>query len=119
MSDISNDSSSAMQPTGFADEVRGRQPHALDRELSTLLQDNYVVRDVRRGMADDARELPANWARIGKDDVRAAGLQPALMHDANSGFDASFYRNAQGAVVLAFTGKYGRASCRDRGGRCG
>src|SRR3546814_6803346 len=85
-----------MQPTGFADEVRGRQPHAIDRELSTLLQDNYVVSDVRRGMADDARELPANWARMGKDDVRAAGLDPALMHDAKSGFDASFYRNAQG-----------------------
>src|SRR3546814_21048958 len=60
--------------------------------------------DVRRGMADDARELPANWARMGKDDVRAAGLDPALMHDAKSGFDASFYRNAQGEVVLAFTG---------------
>src|SRR3546814_16397792 len=91
MSDISNDSSSAMQPTGFADEVRGRQPHAIDRELSTLLQDNYVVSAVRRGMAADARELPANWARIGKDDVRAAGLDPALMHDATGGFDASFY----------------------------
>src|SRR3546814_767654 len=108
MSDISNDSSSAMQPTGFADEVRGRQPHAIDRELSTLLQDNYVVSDVRRGMADDARELPANWARMGKDDVRAAGLDPALIHDAKSGFDASFYRNAQGEEVLAFT-------CTDEG----
>src|SRR3546814_16541088 len=104
MSDISNDSSSAMQPTGFADEVRGRQPHAIDRELSTLLQDNYVVSDVRRGMADDARALPANWARMGKDDVRAAGLDPELMHDAKSGFEASFYRNEPAEVVLAYTG---------------
>src|SRR3546814_6953245 len=85
MSDISNDSSSAMQPTGFADEVRGRQPHAIDRELSTLLQDNYVVSDVRRGMADDARDLPATWARLGKDDVGAAGLDPETgrEHDCN------------------------------------
>lgn len=104
MSDISNDSSSETQLTGFADEVRGRQPRAIDRELSTLLQDNYVVSDVRRGMADDAQELPASWARMSKDDVRAAGLDPALMHDAKSGFDASFYRNARGEVVLAFTG---------------
>src|SRR3546814_11563171 len=41
---------------------------------------------------------------MGKDVVRAAGRDPELMHDATSGFDASFYRNAQGGVVLAFTG---------------
>ena len=105
MSDTSNDSSPVTRPVSFADEVRGQQPHSLDRELSTLLQDNYVVSDLRRGLADeDTPGIPASWARMDEDDVRAAGLDPALMHDAKSGFDASFYRDAQGHVVLAFTG---------------
>ncbi|MFC3717019.1 XVIPCD domain-containing protein [Luteimonas soli] len=105
MSDTSNDSSPAARIASFADEVRGQQPHSIDRELSTLLQDNYVVSDLRRGLAEEgAPELPASWARMDEDDVRAAGLDPALMHDAKSGFDASFYKDAQGHVVLAFTG---------------
>lgn len=105
MSDFNNSSSPATHGTGFAGEIRGLQPHALDRDLSTLLQDNYVVADLRRGVAaGDAPPLPGTWTRMGKDDVRAAGIDPALMHNAKNGFDASFYRDARGHVVLAFTG---------------
>lgn len=104
MSGISDDVSSATHPVGFADGVRGQQPHAIDRDLSTLLQDNYVVSDSRRQRAGNAPELPGTWARMSEDEVRATGLDPGLMHDAKSGFDASFYRDAQGRVVLAFTG---------------
>jgi hypothetical protein len=104
MSGISDDISSAAHPAGFADAVRGQQPRAIDRDLSVLLQDNYVVSDSRRHRAGDAPDLPPTWARMSEDDVRAIGLDPALMHDARSGFDASFYRDGQGRVVLAFTG---------------
>ena len=105
MSDFNNGPSPATHGIGFVVEVRGRQPHALDRDLSALLQENYVVADLQRGVvAGDALQLPGTRTRTDKDDVRAAGIDPALMHNAKSGFDASFYRDARGHVVLAFTG---------------
>ena len=93
-----------MPHNGFADDVRGQQPHVVDREVSALLQDNYAVADLRRGMGGNAQQLPGTWARMDDDDVRSAGIDPALMHDAKSGFDSSFYRDAQGRVLLVFTG---------------
>src|SRR3546814_16754468 len=36
--------------------------------------------------------------------VRAVGIDPALLHDAMTGFDASLYRDASGAVVVAYAG---------------
>jgi hypothetical protein len=90
--------------TGFGSEVAGQQPHAVDRELSTLIQDNYAVADARRGKSSFEPELPGTWARMDDDAVRAAGIDPTLLHDVKTGFDASFYRDAQGAVVLAYAG---------------
>lgn len=90
--------------TGFAGEVAGRQPHAVDRELSVLLQDNYEVTDARHGEPLPPPSLPGTWTRMADEELRAAGIDPALMHDGKSGFDASFYRNADGAVALAFAG---------------
>ena len=92
------------QDPGFAADVTGKRPHAVDRELSALLQDNYIVTDMRRGLPDTGGELPGTWARMSDDEVRAAGINPTLLHNGKSGFDASFYRNAEGAMVLAFTG---------------
>lgn len=101
MNDVSRPDRSG---SGFADGIAGQQPHAIDRELSTLLQDNYAVTDLRRGVQSHAPTLPGTWARMSDDEVRRLGIDPSLMHDARSGFDASFYRNAQGNVVLAYTG---------------
>src|SRR3546814_3797063 len=36
--------------------------------------------------------------------VRAAGIDQTLLHDAMTGFDASLYRDASGAVVVAYAG---------------
>lgn len=101
-----NTPGSAPHDSGFADSIAGQQPHAIDRQLSTLLQDNYVVTDLRNNRSDGkpGPDLPGTWARMGDQDVRALGIDPGLMHDAKTGFDASFYRNAQGNVVLAYTG---------------
>ncbi|HVI57423.1 MAG TPA: XVIPCD domain-containing protein [Luteimonas sp.] len=94
----------AAPATDFAALVRGRQPRPIDRELPMLLQDNYAIADMRRGTQAGATELPGTWVRLNDDDVRAIGIDPALLHNARTGFDASFYRNAEGRVVLAFTG---------------
>jgi len=104
MSDFNDTLSTATPGTGFADLVRGQQPQPIDRELSTLLQDSYAVTDLRRGARGDSPVLPGTWARMSDDGVRAIGIDPALLHNARSGFDASLYRSAEGHVVLAFTG---------------
>jgi hypothetical protein len=97
-------SSSTAMGDGFAGDVAGQQPHAVDRELSTLVQDNYAVADARRGVSSFEPVLPGTWQRMGDAAVRAAGIDPALLHDGKSGFDASLYRDASGAVVVAYAG---------------
>jgi len=97
-------SSSAATGSGFAGDVAGQQPHAVDRELSTLLQDNYAVADARRGVSTFAPALPGTWQRMEDAAVRAAGIDPSLLHDGKSGFDASLYRDASGAVAVAYAG---------------
>lgn len=101
---MSSISSSNATNGGFAGEVAGQQPHAVDRELSTLIQDNYAVVDARRGKSSFEPALPGTWARMDDAAVRAAGIDPTLLHDVKSGFDASLYRDASGAVVVAYAG---------------
>ncbi|QDH71705.1 DUF2974 domain-containing protein [Lysobacter alkalisoli] len=88
----------------FAGQVAGRQPHAIDRELSSILQDNYNWTDERRGREFEPSHPPGNWSRMDDAALRAAGIDPSLLHDGKSGFGANFYSNDQGHVVLAFTG---------------
>lgn len=101
---MSSTSSANAAYGGFAGEVAGQQPHAIDRELSTLIQDNYAVADARRGKSSFEPVLPGTWARMDDAAVRAAGIDPTLLHDVKSGFDASFYRDASGAVALVYAG---------------
>lgn len=85
---------------GFA----GPDPQPVDRALAALIQDNYDRADQLRGDPPIDRPLPGTWARMDDQDVRAAGIDPTLLHDAKSGFDASFYRDAQGSVALVYAG---------------
>lgn len=82
----------------------GADPQPVDRVLAALVQDNYDRVDQRRGDPPIDRPLPAGWARMDDDALRAAGIDPSLQHDAKSGFDASFYRNDQGSVALVYAG---------------
>lgn len=89
----------------FADAVRGQQPQAVDQQLPTLLQDLYVTAGQRRaGDAETFAPLPDGWTRLDDAAVQRAGIDPGMLHDAKSGFDAAFYRNGQGNVVLGFCG---------------
>lgn len=101
---MSSTSSSTPHNGGFAGDVFGQQPHAVDRVLSRLIQDNYDVADARRGEPSPESDLPGTWARMDDAAVRAAGMDPTLLHDAKTGFDASLYRDASGAVVVAYAG---------------
>ncbi|KLD74299.1 DUF2974 domain-containing protein [Xanthomonas hyacinthi] len=89
----------------FAEAVRSQQPQPVDTQLPTLLQDLYSTAAQRRaGGAESFATLPDGWTRLDDGAVQRAGIDPSMLHDAKSGFDAAFYRNAQGNVVLAFCG---------------
>ncbi len=104
MSDLDDTLFPVAPDSDFAALVRGRQPLPIDRELPVLLQDNYATADMRRGTSAGVTDLPGSWMRLNDDEVRAIGINPTLLHNARTGFDASFYREASGRVVLAFTG---------------
>lgn len=89
---------------GFAGQIQGQSPHAVDRELSAILKDNYQVVDGRRGKPVPPPDISGGWERLDNAAVRAAGIDPTLLHDSKSGFDASLYRNGQGAIVVAYAG---------------
>ncbi|CTP93216.1 Phospholipase A1 [Xanthomonas translucens pv. poae] len=100
-----NDPSDNAASVPFGEAVRGQQPQAVDAQLPTLLQDLYVTAGQRRaGGAESVAPLPGGWTRLDDGAVQRAGIDPGMLHDAKSGFDAAFYRNAQGNVVLAFCG---------------
>ncbi|MCI2244041.1 DUF2974 domain-containing protein [Xanthomonas sp. PPL568] len=91
--------------TAFSESVRGQQPQAVDRQLPPLLQDLYHTAAERRaGGAETFAALPDGWSRMDDAALQRAGIDPRLQHDAKSGFDAAFYRNPQGNVVLGFCG---------------
>jgi hypothetical protein len=97
---IAADVQSPQAHSGFA----GTNPQSVDRVLAALVQDNYDRADQLRGHPPIDRPLPAGWARMGDEEVRAAGIDPARLHDTKSGFDASFYRDAGGNVALIYAG---------------
>ncbi|WP_254458444.1 XVIPCD domain-containing protein [Xanthomonas sacchari] len=91
--------------TSFSEAARGQQPQAVDRQLPPLLQDLYHTAAERRaGGAETFAALPDGWSRMDDTALQRAGIDPRLQHDAKSGFDAAFYRNPQGNVVLGFCG---------------
>ncbi|MDL5368203.1 DUF2974 domain-containing protein [Xanthomonas sp. NCPPB 2654] len=100
-----NDLSDTAASAPFGEAVRGQQPQAVDRQLPSLLQDLYVTAGQRRaGGAETFAPLPDGWTRMDDAAVQRAGIDPSMLHDAKSGFDAALYRNDQGNVVLAFCG---------------
>ncbi|WDS36362.1 XVIPCD domain-containing protein [Pseudoxanthomonas sp.] len=88
----------------FAEEIQGKEPKDLDLQLPSLLQDLYATADQRRNEPASARALPADWSRLDDDALHEAGIDPLMLHDAESGFDAALYKNSQGQVVLAMCG---------------
>ncbi|MCC8669734.1 DUF2974 domain-containing protein [Xanthomonas arboricola] len=91
--------------TPFAESMRGQQPQPEDRQFPALLQDLYATASQRReGGAETFAPLPKGWTRMDDSTLQRAGIDPGLLHDAKSGFDAAFYRNEQGQVVLGFCG---------------
>ena len=90
--------------SGLAGSIHGQNPHVVDRELAQLLASTYTVAAQRRDPAVAVQPLPAGWHALDGSELLRAGIHPADLSDAKSGFDAALYRNDQGLVVLAFNG---------------
>ncbi|MCC4615367.1 DUF2974 domain-containing protein [Xanthomonas campestris pv. asclepiadis] len=91
--------------TPFAESMRGQQPQPEDRQFPAVLQDLYATASQRReGSAETFVPPPNGWTRMDDSALQRVGIDPGLLHDAKSGFDAAFYRNDQSQVVLGFCG---------------
>ena len=81
----------------FADEVRGPAPRDIDLTLARMAQDVYGSDNRQRGEVQ-------GWRPLTDDQFRQVGIDPALRHNASSGFDADVYTDGQGRYALAFRG---------------
>lgn len=81
----------------FADEVRGPAPRDIDLSLARMAQDVYGSDNRQRGEVE-------GWRPLTDDQFRQVGIDPALRHNASSGFDADIYTDGQGRYALAFRG---------------
>ncbi|KRG77428.1 hypothetical protein ABB30_07395 [Stenotrophomonas ginsengisoli] len=88
----------------LAASISGQSPHQVDRELAQLLASTYTLAAHRRDPSVAVQALPPGWQPVEGPALAAAGISPADLNDAKSGFDAALYRNEQGLVVLAFNG---------------
>jgi hypothetical protein len=83
----------------FAEEVRGQQGRPIDLTMARLMDDLY----------DETYGRPSGktidgFTRLSDDQLRKVGIDPAMLEDSKSGFKARFYGDAEGRVVLAYSG---------------
>lgn len=81
----------------FADEVRGTEAKPLDFTMAKLAQDSYKSHVADRPPVD-------GWTALNDQQLRQVGIDPKLMHDKKSGFDAAVYTDNDGRYVVAFRG---------------
>ena len=100
----------------FADSVRGTDPQPeQDLQFALMANDSYTLTgpDGVTGTAAETDLQAAGWNRLepsadGTHLVDAQGNQipisPDALHDAQTGFDAAIYQNADGQYVVAYRG---------------
>lgn len=76
----------------FADQVRGQDVHAIDQTLARIMSDVYDGTGVE------------GWQQMTSEQLRDAGIDPALLHSDKSGFSAGLYTDQQGHYVVAYVG---------------
>lgn len=83
--------------TTFADEVRGTEAKPVDFTMAKLAQDSYQSHVPGRPPVD-------GWTALNDQQLRQVGIDPKLMSDKKSGFDAAVYTDNDGRYVVAFRG---------------
>lgn len=88
------DAAPAAATPSFDAQVRGQQPRPIDMKLAEICQAVY----------DPSNAGPAGWQRLDAAQLQAAGIAPAALEDAGTGFRAGIYTDGNGRYVLAFAG---------------
>lgn len=100
----------------FSGEVAGvRSQPELDLQFALMCNDGYhpFTSEGRTGSGAEAELEAAGWHRLSPADgdrhlVDRSGhripIQPQMLHDPASGFDAAIYQDRQGRYVIAFRG---------------
>ena len=77
----------------FADQVRGLEPQRIDKTLARLMDDLY---DMGPGVD--------GWKPLDAAQLQAAGIDPATLQNADSGFLSRIYGDGAGHYVIAYSG---------------
>ncbi len=81
----------------FASEVRGTEAKPIDFTMAKLAQDSYKSHVPDRPPID-------GWTALTEQQLLKVGIDPKLMHDKKSGYDAAIYTDNDGRYVVAFRG---------------
>ncbi|KPN17034.1 hypothetical protein AO715_02810 [Xanthomonas sp. Mitacek01] len=84
----------AANAASFDVQVRGQDAKAIDLELM----------EISAAVYDPAVQQVGNWSRVSDADLMAAGIDPSLLENPQSGFRAGIYTDGDGNHVLAFAG---------------
>lgn len=84
----------AANATSFDAQVRGKDAQAIDMELMQIASAVY----------DPSVQSVGNWTRVSDADLAAAGIDPKLLDNPETGFRAGIYTDGDGNHVLAFAG---------------
>ncbi len=84
----------AANAASFDAQVRGQDARAIDLELM----------EISAAVYDPAVQQVGNWSRVSDADLMAAGIDPSLLENPQSGFRAGIYTDGDGNHVLAFAG---------------
>lgn len=84
----------AANAASFDAQVRGQDAKAIDMDLMQISAAVY----------DPAVQQVGDWSRVSDADLMAAGIDPALLDNAETGFRAGIYTDGDGNHVLAFAG---------------
>lgn len=85
---------SAAAAMSFDARVRGQDPLAIDMELMQISSAVY----------DPSLQSVGHWSRVSDADLLAAGIDPSLLENSDTGFRAGIYTDGDGNHVLAFAG---------------
>lgn len=84
----------AANAASFDSQVRGQDAKAIDLDLMQISAAVY----------DPAVQQVGDWSRVSDADLMAAGIDPSLLENPQSGFRAGIYADGDGNHVLAFAG---------------
>ena len=82
-----------------ASSARGASAHAPAR-----VSDRDLVEFARSGASDREAIAAQGYHALTDADLRELGIDPAMLHDAESGFDAKVYRDGSGRIIVSYGG---------------